>query len=39
MTIGGDVVEYVATDRPMEFGNGFGDWNLSFPDYKAGSAL
>jgi lipoprotein-anchoring transpeptidase ErfK/SrfK len=39
MTIRGDVVEYVGTDRPMEFGNGFGDWNLSFPDYKAGSAL
>jgi lipoprotein-anchoring transpeptidase ErfK/SrfK len=39
MTIRGDVVEYVGTDRPMTFSNGWGDWNLSFPAYKAGSAL
>jgi lipoprotein-anchoring transpeptidase ErfK/SrfK len=35
----GDVVEYVGTDRPMTFSNGWGDWNLSFPAYQAGSAL
>ena len=35
----GDVVEYTGTDRPMTLQNGYGDWNLSFPDYKAGSAL
>jgi lipoprotein-anchoring transpeptidase ErfK/SrfK len=39
MTIRGDVVEYVGTDRPMTFDNGFGDWNVSFSDYKSGSAL
>jgi lipoprotein-anchoring transpeptidase ErfK/SrfK len=35
----GDVVEYTGTDRPMEFTNGYGDWNASFADYSAGSAL
>jgi lipoprotein-anchoring transpeptidase ErfK/SrfK len=35
----GDVVEYVGTSRPMEFTNGYGDWNESYKDYKAGSAL
>ncbi|RJS44866.1 L,D-transpeptidase [Nocardioides cavernaquae] len=39
MSIRGDVVEYVGTDRPMTFSNGWGDWNLSFADYQAGSAL
>jgi lipoprotein-anchoring transpeptidase ErfK/SrfK len=39
VTIRGDVVEYVGTDRPMEFANGFGDWNLPFSDYRLGSAL
>lgn len=39
MTRRGDVVEYVGTDRPMEFGNGYGDWNVPFSDYRAGSAL
>jgi len=39
MTRRGDVVETVGTDRPMEFGNGYGDWNMSFADYKKGSAL
>jgi lipoprotein-anchoring transpeptidase ErfK/SrfK len=39
MSIRGDVVEYVGTDRPMTFSNGWGDWNLSFPTYQAGSAL
>ena len=35
----GDVVEYTGTDRPMTLTNGYGDWNASFADWKAGSAL
>lgn len=35
----GDVVEYTGTDRPMTLTNGYGDWNESFQDYEAGSAL
>ncbi|MBA3781627.1 MAG: L,D-transpeptidase family protein [Nocardioides sp.] len=35
----GDVVEYTGTDRPMTLTNGYGDWNATFPDWKAGSAL
>ncbi|WP_232675751.1 Ig-like domain-containing protein [Nocardioides sp. R-C-SC26] len=35
----GDVVEYTGTDRPMEFDNGYGDWNMSFARYARGSAL
>jgi hypothetical protein len=35
----GDVVEYVGTDRGTDLTNGFGDWNLSFADYRSGSAL
>ncbi len=35
----GDVVEVTGTDRQMELGNGYGDWNLSWADWKAGSAL
>jgi hypothetical protein len=27
------------SDRSMELANGFGDWNLSFADYREGSAL
>ena len=39
MTLRGDVVEYTGTDRPMEPGNGYADWNLDWAEYKAGSAL
>ncbi len=39
MTRRGDVVEYTGTDRPMEFTNGFGDWNEDFRTYARGSAL
>ncbi len=39
MTRRGDVVEYTGTDRPMEFTNGYGDWNESFKTYSKGSAL
>ncbi len=39
MTLRGDVVEYTGTDRPMEFTNGYGDWNQPFAQYARGSAL
>ena len=39
MTRRGDVVEYTGTDRPMEPDNGYGDWNIPWSEYKAGSAL
>ena len=39
MTRRGDVVEYTGTDRPMTLDNGFGDWNATWRDYRAGSAL
>lgn len=39
LTRRGDVVDVTGTDRPMELANGFGDWNLSWADYREGSAL
>jgi lipoprotein-anchoring transpeptidase ErfK/SrfK len=39
LTRRGDVVEVEGSDRPMELTNGFGDWNLAWSDYRAGSAL
>jgi lipoprotein-anchoring transpeptidase ErfK/SrfK len=39
LTLRGDVVEYTGTDRYMTLENGYGDWNLPFADYRAGSAL
>lgn len=39
MTLRGDVVETVGTDVGMTLYNGYGDWNASFEDWKAGSAL
>ncbi|WP_183094613.1 L,D-transpeptidase [Nocardioides stalactiti] len=39
MSLRGDVVEYTGTDRPMEPGNGYSDWNDSWAEFKAGSAL
>ncbi len=39
LTRRGDVVEYVGTDRPMTVENGWGDWNVPFREYRAGSAL
>lgn len=39
LTKRGDVVDVVGSDRYMELANGFGDWNLSWADYKQGSAL
>jgi lipoprotein-anchoring transpeptidase ErfK/SrfK len=35
----GDVVEYTGTDKPMTLTNGYGDWNESYKQYAAGSAL
>ncbi len=35
----GDVVETTGTDRAMTLTNGYGDWNASTADWKAGSAL
>ncbi len=35
----GDVVEYTGTDRQMTLTNGYGDWNDTFAEYRAGSAL
>jgi lipoprotein-anchoring transpeptidase ErfK/SrfK len=35
----GDVVEVTGSDRQMTLYNGYGDWNASFKEYKAGSAL
>ncbi len=39
LTKRGDVVDVTGSDRPMEPTNGWGDWNVSWADYKAGSAL
>jgi lipoprotein-anchoring transpeptidase ErfK/SrfK len=39
MTVRGDVVDYTGTDRPMEPGNGYGDWNIPWDEYQQGSAL
>ncbi len=39
MTSRGDVVEYTGTDNYMTLTNGYGDWNLDFADWSAGSAL
>jgi len=39
MTLRGDVVEYVGTDRPMTLTNGYGDWNVDFATWAEGSAL
>jgi lipoprotein-anchoring transpeptidase ErfK/SrfK len=35
----GDVVQYVGTNVGMTLTNGYGDWNESYADYSAGSAL
>jgi len=39
MSVRGDVVEYVGTDRSIEPGNGWSDWNLTWAEYQEGSAL
>ena len=35
----GDVVKVVGSDRPLEDGNGWTDWDMSWKQYQAGSAL
>lgn len=35
----GDPVEVTGTSRGLEQGNGWTDWDISFKDYKKGSAL
>jgi lipoprotein-anchoring transpeptidase ErfK/SrfK len=35
----GDVVQYVSSPRPIELGNGYTDWNISWAAWQAGSAL
>ncbi len=35
----GDVVEVTGSNRYMTLTNGYGDWNLDFADWSAGSAL
>ena len=39
LTKRGDVVDVTGTDRRMEPTNGYGDWNVPWADYRAGSAL
>lgn len=39
LTRRGDIVEVTGSDRYMTLENGYGDWNLPFGEYKAGSAL
>ncbi len=35
----GDVIEIVGTETKVAASNGWGDWNLTWDQYKAGSAL
>ncbi|MDQ3106113.1 MAG: L,D-transpeptidase, partial [Actinomycetota bacterium] len=35
----GDVVQVNGSQRPIEYGNGWTDWDMSWAEYKAGSAL
>jgi lipoprotein-anchoring transpeptidase ErfK/SrfK len=35
----GDVVRVTGTDRPLDYGNGWTDWDMPFKEYRAGSAL
>lgn len=35
----GDPVEYINGQRPMTIDNGWGYWNMSFEEWKTGSAL
>ena len=39
LTKRGDVVEVTGSSRYMTLTNGYGDWNLDFADWSAGSAL
>jgi len=35
----GDVVDITGTDRELEWNNGWGYWQMSFSEWKKGSAL
>ncbi len=35
----GDIVKIVGTDRPLEWNNGWGFWQMPFSQWKKGSAL
>jgi lipoprotein-anchoring transpeptidase ErfK/SrfK len=35
----GDPVVTTGSSRPVEYGNGYSDWNMSYAQYKKGSAL
>lgn len=35
----GDPVEYAGSSRPMEWGNGWSDWNISWDEWVSKSAL
>jgi lipoprotein-anchoring transpeptidase ErfK/SrfK len=35
----GDVVKYIGSNRPIEQGNGFTDWNMPWSEWLGGSAL
>jgi hypothetical protein len=35
----GDVVKVVGSPRSLEPGNGYTDWNVSWEDWTAGSAI
>ena len=39
LTKRGDVVEVTGSSRQMTLTNGYGDWNVGFAEYRAGSAL
>lgn len=39
MSVRGDVLETTGTGRPMELGDGYGDWKLSYANHTTGSAL
>jgi hypothetical protein len=38
-TLIGDPVVTTGSSRHMEYDNGYGDWNMSYAEYKKGSAL
>nr|WP_229715746.1 Ig-like domain-containing protein [Mangrovihabitans endophyticus] len=38
-TLMGDPITVSGTDRPLQNGNGWTDWNMSWSEYKKGSAI
>ena len=39
LSLRGDIVTVTGTPRPLQSGNGWTDWNVSWSDWSAGSAL